>query len=86
MIFARAQRATHSGGSVLACASLHGCDHEGGAGAVGGPQCQATHLAGPLDYGVNSAAIMLRGGSCQEHIAEKIGPVADKEGAQRHVP
>ena len=42
----------------------------------------ATHLAGPLDYGANSAATMLRGGSCQEHIAENIGSVADKEGYQ----
>ena len=40
---------------------------------VGGPQCQATQLARPLEYGANSATTMLRGGSCQEHLAENIG-------------
>jgi hypothetical protein len=39
-------------------------------------------IAGTLDYGTNSAATMLRGGSCQEHIAENIGSGADKEGYQ----
>ena len=70
---------------ALECASLHRCDHEGGAGAVGGPQCQATQIAIPLNNGVNSAATMLRGGSCQEHIAEDIGSGADTELYQRHV-
>ncbi|MFM7981427.1 MAG: hypothetical protein ACKPKO_19135, partial [Candidatus Fonsibacter sp.] len=48
----------------------------------GGPHCQATHLARPLDYGENSAATMLRCDSCEERLAEKIGSVADKEGYQ----
>ena len=64
---------------ALECASLHRCDPDGGAGAVGAPQCQAAHLAGPLDYEPNSAATMLRVGSCQEHLPDNIGSVADKE-------
>ena len=63
---------------ALECASLNRCDHEGGAGAVGGPQC----MARPLDYGANGAATLLRCGNCQEHLAENIGSGADKEGDQ----
>ena len=67
------------------CASLNICGPEGGAGAAGGPQCQAIHFAVPVDYDVNRAATMLRGGSCQEHIARNIGSGVDKEGYQWHV-
>ena len=64
------------------CASLHRCDHEGGASAVGGPESQATNLARPLDYGANSAATLLGCGSCQELLADNIGSVASQEGDQ----
>ena len=57
-----------------------------GAGAVSGPECQASHIAISLDYGANSATTMLRCGRCQEHIADHIGSVADKEGDQRQGP
>ena len=82
MMFARGQEPHTVEVGALECASLHQCDHEDGAGAAGGPKCQAIHLTRPLDYGVNRAATMLRGGSCQEHLAENIGSGADKEGNQ----
>ena len=46
---------------------------------MGGPESQATNLARPLDYGANSAATLLGGGSCQELLADNIGSVASQE-------
>ena len=65
-MFARGHEPQTAEVGAFECASLHRGDPKGGAGAAGGPQCRATPLAGPLDYGAHSAVTMLRGGSCQK--------------------